>query len=62
MSVFYYMKGKIMAYDDMEVIMYKILAYLYKCNKAGKDTDFPDYCAGGVLIKMKTCYTYMQGT
>ncbi|MGI6721003.1 MAG: hypothetical protein ACOX4I_00375 [Anaerovoracaceae bacterium] len=56
------MKGKIMAYDDMEVIMYKILAYLYKCNKAGKDTDFPDYCAGGVLIKMKTCYTYMQGT
>lgn len=29
-----------MAYDDMEVVMYKILAYLYECNKAGKNRNF----------------------
>lgn len=26
-----------MAYDDMHVIMYKILAYLYDCMKRGRD-------------------------
>ncbi|MGI6721001.1 MAG: YjcQ family protein [Anaerovoracaceae bacterium] len=45
-----------MAYDDMEVIMYKILAYLYKCNKAGKEPEFLDYCAGGALIKTNQAY------
>lgn len=25
--------------DDMHVIMYKVLAYLYKCLKLGKDPD-----------------------
>lgn len=28
-----------MAYDDMHVIMYKILAYLYDCMKRGRDVD-----------------------
>lgn len=28
-----------MAQDDMHVIMYKVLAYLYKCLKLGKDPD-----------------------
>ncbi|MDD5986461.1 MAG: hypothetical protein PUC26_01360 [Eubacteriales bacterium] len=42
-----------MAYDDMEVVMYKILRYLYLCNKKEKYPEFTDYCAGGVLIKTK---------
>ena len=28
-----------MAYDDMHVVMYKILSYLYKCLKAGEKVD-----------------------
>ena len=28
-----------MAHDDMHVVMYKILSYLYKCMKAGEDPD-----------------------
>lgn len=45
-----------MAYDDMEVVMYKILSYLYLCNKEEKHPEFADYCAGGVLIKTKPMY------
>lgn len=30
--------------DDMRVIMYKILQYLYSCNKAGKTPCFEDMC------------------
>ena len=45
-----------MAYDDMEVVMYKILAYLYECNKAGKEPEFLDYCAGGALVKTNQVY------
>ena len=28
-----------MAHDDMHVVMYKILSYLYKCMKAGENPD-----------------------
>lgn len=28
-----------MAHDDMHVVMYKILSYLYKCMKAGESPD-----------------------
>lgn len=28
-----------MAHDDMHVVMYKILAYLYRCLKAGEKAD-----------------------
>lgn len=45
-----------MAYDDMEVVMYKILAYLYKCNKSGKEPEFLDYYAGGSLVKTNQVY------
>lgn len=45
-----------MAYDDKEVVMYKILAYLYECNKAGKEPEFLDYCAGGALVKTNQVY------
>lgn len=31
-----------MAKDDMEVIMYKILRYLYECMKTGKTPDLAD--------------------
>lgn len=31
-----------MAKNDMEMIMYKILRYLYECNKAGKVPTFSD--------------------
>ena len=31
-----------MAKDDMNLIIYKILRYLYGCNKSGKTTTFSD--------------------
>lgn len=31
-----------MAKNDMEVIMYKILRYLYECMKTGKTPDLAD--------------------
>lgn len=31
-----------MAKDDMEVIMYKILKYLYECLKSGRETSIAD--------------------
>lgn len=33
-----------MAQNDMEVIMYKILSYLYECMKAGKRPRLEDFC------------------
>lgn len=33
-----------MAQNDMEVIMYKILCYLYECMKAGKRSSMEDFC------------------
>lgn len=35
-----------MASDDMHVVMYKILAYLYKCLKAGEEPTVSNYNAG----------------
>lgn len=32
-----------MAQNDMEVIMYKILRYLYECMKTGKRPELPEY-------------------
>lgn len=31
-----------MAKDDMEIIMYKILKYLYECLKSGRKTSIAD--------------------
>ena len=39
-----------MTYNDMEVIMYKILKYLYECMKAGVRPREEDFCAGSKLI------------
>ena len=39
-----------MAYDDMHVVMYKILSYLYKCLKAGERADMRMVSAGALGI------------
>lgn len=39
-----------MASDDMHVVMYKILSYLYKCMKAGEDPDLRMISAGALGI------------
>lgn len=37
------LKGVNMAQNDMEVIMYEILKYLYECMKTGKIPDLAEY-------------------
>ena len=32
-----------MAKDDMEIVMYKILRYLYECMKNGREPDLTEY-------------------
>lgn len=39
-----------MADDDVHVVMYKVLAYLYKCLKAGEDPAVANYNAGHFRI------------
>ncbi|MBQ0004623.1 MAG: hypothetical protein KBS68_02035 [Clostridiales bacterium] len=41
-----------MAKNDMPVIIYKILKYLYECMKAGKQPDETDFCAESKLISI----------
>ena len=40
-----------MASNDMELIMYKILKYLYDCAKNGKTVREADFCYNSRLIK-----------
>ena len=42
-----------MSKDDMHVVMYKILKYLYECLKQGKEARDDKYCAGRVGINEK---------
>ena len=45
-----------MAFDDMEVIMYKVLRYLYACNKEGRYPAFEDYCYNGKMFHVPQSY------
>lgn len=45
-----------MAKNDMPVIIYKILKYLYECMKAGKQPDEMDFCAESKLISIPQRY------
>ena len=45
-----------MAKDDYMVIVYKILAYLYGCLKAGKTPDTADYCWRSELFNIPQTY------
>lgn len=45
-----------MAKNDMPVIIYKILKYLYECMKAGKQPDEMDFCAESKLISIPLLY------
>lgn len=45
-----------MAKNDMPVIIYKILKYLYECMKAGKRPDEMDFCAESKLISIPQLY------
>jgi hypothetical protein len=42
--------------DDMEVIMYKILSYLYAAQKAGEAPREEDFCAQSRLFHIPTSY------
>ena len=42
-----------MASDDMHVVMYKILSYLYKCMKAGEDPDVSEISARALGINSR---------
>ena len=42
-----------MSKDDMHVVMYKILKYLYECLKQGKEARDDKYCAGRMGINEK---------
>ena len=48
-----------MAYDDMEVVMYKILRYLYECMKAGKRPVMEDMNPCGKLGRINESYWKM---
>lgn len=45
-----------MAIDDMRVIMYKILRYLYDCNKNGRTPRFEDMCHHCKLFRVQHDY------
>lgn len=45
-----------MAKDDMRVIMYKILRYLYRCNKEGIKPNFVDMCYNCKLYSIQKEY------
>lgn len=45
-----------MAKDDMHLIIYKILRYLYDCNKKGKTPTFSDMFAALELSTMPQSY------
>lgn len=48
-----------MAYDDMHVVMYRILSYLYKCLKEGVKPDVEEYSHAALEINKKYWNTIM---
>ena len=47
-----------MSYDDIEVVMYKILKYLYECMKAGKRPRSEDMCYDCQMFTINEKYWY----
>ena len=47
-----------MAQDDIEVVMYKILKYLYECMKAGKRPRAEDVCYDCQMFTINEKYWY----
>lgn len=45
-----------MAQNEMEVIMYKILSYLYECMKAGKRPRMEDMCCSCQMFRISQEY------
>ncbi|MDO4176273.1 MAG: YjcQ family protein [Bacillota bacterium] len=45
-----------MAYNDMDVIAYKILSYLYECMKNGVPARAEDMCASAKLFRIPERY------
>lgn len=45
-----------MAKDDMDVIMYKILRYLYECMKAGRSPELCDICYDCQMFQIPESY------
>lgn len=45
-----------MAKNDMHVIVYKILTYIYECNRAGKPVMLEDICHDCRLFKIPESY------
>ena len=45
-----------MAKDDMDVIIYKILRYLYDCMKVGKGPTLEDMCYNSKLFNIPQTY------
>lgn len=45
-----------MAQNDMEVIMYKILSYLYECMKAGARPRMEDICCSCQMFQIPKSY------
>ena len=45
-----------MAKDDMRVIMYKILKYLYECMKIGRRPALEDMCCRSTLLQIPEGY------
>lgn len=48
-----------MAKDDMDVIIYKILRYLYRALKAGKKPELNDMCYHSELFVIPENYWYL---
>lgn len=45
-----------MAQNDMEIIIYKILSYLYECMKAGKHPRMEDMCCSCQMFQIPAGY------
>lgn len=45
-----------MAQDDMEIVMYKILSYLYRCMKDGKRPKAEDMCCECQMFHISASY------
>ena len=48
-----------MAKNDMEVIVYKILSYLYECMKNGATPEMEDMCHNCKLFRIPRSYWLM---
>ena len=45
-----------MAHDDVNVVVYKILKYLYECKKAGKQPQHEDVMFNAALLRIPESY------